>query len=67
MPEEILKLAIGQGLWATLFVVLLFYVLRTNEKREKQLRCIIDKLTDKLGVLDNIEKSVEEIKKDLRR
>ena len=67
MPQEILKLAIGQGLWAALFVVLLFYVLRTNEKRELQLRGIIDKLADKLGVLDNIEKSIEEIKIDLRR
>lgn len=67
MPEELLKLAMNQGLWAAMFVVLLFYVLRTNEKREQQLRCIIDKLADKLGILDNIEKSIEEIKIDLRR
>ncbi|NMB42491.1 MAG: bacteriocin [Firmicutes bacterium] len=67
MPEELLKLAMNQGLWAAMFVALLFYVLRTNEKREQQLRCIIDKLADKLGILDNIEKSIEEIKIDLRR
>lgn len=67
MSQEALKLAVNQGIWATLFVILLFYVLRTNEKRELQLRDIIDKLADRLGILDNIEKSIEEIKINLRR
>lgn len=34
MEAEILKVAASQGLWAVLFVALLFYVLKHNEKRE---------------------------------
>ena len=37
MEAEIIKLAVSQGLWAALFVVLLFYVLKANEKRENRL------------------------------
>lgn len=67
MTEGVAKLALNQGLWAALFVTLLFYVLRTNEKRESQLQGIIDKLADKLGILDTIEKDIEEIKIGMRR
>jgi len=59
MENEVIKLAMSQGLWAVLFVVLLFYVLKENSKRESELRAIIDKLTDKF---EDIKKEVEEIK-----
>ncbi|TDT63435.1 BhlA/UviB family holin-like peptide [Fonticella tunisiensis] len=59
MESEVIKLAMSQGLWAVLFVVLLFYVLKENSKRESELRAIIDKLTDKF---EDIKKEVEEIK-----
>lgn len=67
MPQEVLKLAVSQGIWAVLFVFLLFYVLRNNEKRESKLQEIIDKLADKLGVLDRIRDDVDEIKINMRR
>lgn len=36
MPEEFWQEVFKQGIWAALFVGLLFYVLKTQEKREKE-------------------------------
>lgn len=44
METEALKLASSQGPYAVLFVALLFYVLRTNEKREDRMLQALDKL-----------------------
>lgn len=60
--DEILKAAATQGLWAILFVWLFFYVLKENSKREGKYQEIIDKLSDKFGVVEDIKKDVEEIK-----
>ncbi|MCD3216326.1 BhlA/UviB family holin-like peptide, partial [Clostridium botulinum] len=34
MENEILKLASSQGIWAALSVVLIFYILKAQEKRD---------------------------------
>ena len=52
MEQEIVKMAASQGLWAALWVALLFYVLRTNEKREAKYQEVIQTLSDKLWVRD---------------
>lgn len=44
MEAEFIKLAASQGLWAVLFVVLLF-LLRHNERREERLMNCLEKLT----------------------
>ena len=62
MESEILRVAAGQGIWATLFVSLLFYVLKENAKRENKLQEIINKLSDKLNIVEFIKKDVQEIK-----
>lgn len=62
-----MDLAVSQGIWAVLFVMLLFYVLNKNEKRENKLQEIIDKLADKLGVVDKIKDDVDEIKDFIRK
>lgn len=62
MEAEILKMAAGQGFYATLFVALLWYVLKTNGEREKKYQETIDKLAAKFDVVDNIRKDVSEIK-----
>ena len=41
MEIEVLKFAASQGLWAVLFVALLFYVLKENSKREEKFQEII--------------------------
>lgn len=69
MEKEILTAALSQGIWAVLSVFLLFYILRTQEKRdqkqeerEQNYQDIISKLTDKLGIVDEVKKDVEYIK-----
>ena len=42
MEAEIVKMAASQGLFAVLFVALLFYVLKTNEHREERLMTCLD-------------------------
>lgn len=69
MEDFLLKLASTQGIWAALSVVLIFYILRAQEKRdvkqeerEKNYQDIISKLTDRFNIVDNIKQDVEDIK-----
>ncbi len=70
MEAEILKMALSQGIWAVLSVFLLFYILKAQEKRdekqeerEKNYQEIISKITDKLMIIEEVKKDVEDIKK----
>jgi len=65
MESEIIKAAMAQGLWAVLFVVMLFYVLRTSGEREKRLIDALDKLSEKFGVLEDVKSGVERIERRL--
>lgn len=49
METEIIKLAASQGIFAVLFVALLFYVLRHNERREERLMDCLERLTTDVG------------------
>lgn len=60
MWEEILKTALGNGLWAVLFCVLLMYQLRDGKAREEKYRSTIDTLLGRLEVLDSVDKTVTE-------
>lgn len=62
MESELIKMATSQGFYATLFVALLLYVLKTNGEREKKYQETIDKLAAKFDVVDDIRKDVSEIK-----
>ena len=66
MESDVLQLAASQGLWAMLFVCLLFYVLKENSKREQSFQDIILALTEKLDTLDSIKEDLAEIKEDLK-
>lgn len=75
--DEILKLALQQGLGYALFVFLLFYVLREQSKRdakaearEKSYQEVISELTKKFEVIniistkiDKVESKIEEVLK----
>lgn len=65
MWEEILNLAIGNGLWAVLFVVLLCYVLKDSKAREKKYQDIIDGLSDSLNVVKEVQEDVRDIKNQI--
>lgn len=59
MEAEIIKMACSQGLFAVLFVALLFYVLRYNEKREERLMTCLERLTSDVGEIKN---DIEDLK-----
>ncbi len=61
MWEEILSLAVGNGLWAVLFCALLFYELKDSRKRESKYVETIDALDNKLGIVNDIKNDTEEI------
>lgn len=69
MENELIKMAATQGIWAALSLVLIFYILKNQEKRdaiqeerEKKYQNIIDQLTSKLEVLDHISTDIEILK-----
>ncbi|KEZ87472.1 hypothetical protein IO99_05170 [Clostridium sulfidigenes] len=69
MEGEILKIAMSQGIWAVLSIFLIFYILKAQEKRdekqeerEKNYQEIISKITDKLSIMEDVKKDVEDIK-----
>ena len=69
MENDIIKIASTQGLWAVLTVILIFYILKSQEKidekqekREKNYQNIISKLTDKFNIMEGVKNDVDEIK-----
>jgi hypothetical protein len=62
VEQEIIKVAATQGLWALLFVALLFWVLRENAKREDNYQQLLQELTGKFGILEEVHRDVGEIK-----
>ncbi len=67
--EDFIKLASTQGIWSALSIVIIFYILKMQEKRdlkqeerEKNYQDIISKLADKLNIVEDVKKDVEEIK-----
>jgi beta-lactamase regulating signal transducer with metallopeptidase domain len=69
MENDVLKLAASQGVWALLAIVLIFYILKAQEKRdikqqerEKDYQKIILKLTREFEVIGHIQKDIIEIK-----
>jgi hypothetical protein len=72
--DELMKAAIQQGLGYGLFVFLLLYVLKTTGEREKKsenrelkYQSIIEKLTEKFNILENVKDDVKEIKSKIER
>lgn len=62
MWEEILSLAIKNGLWAVLFMGLFIFVIKDSTSREKKYQETIKDLTAHLGVVNAIKEEVQDIK-----
>lgn len=62
MWEDILNLAIQNGLWAVLFLGLLIYQLKDSRTREKKYQQTIENLNRHLDIVEEIDENVQEIK-----
>ena len=62
MWEEILQIAISNGIWAVLFVALLIYQLKDSAQREIKYQQTIEVLTQKYAVVEDIKQDIDEIK-----
>ena len=74
MEEKIIEMAATQGVWALLSIVLIFYIIKTQEKRdlrqeerEINYQNIISSLTDKLNLVEDIKEDVEQIKDSFKK
>ena len=63
MESEILQLASTQGIWTVLSVILLFYIIRNQEKRdqkqdqrESKYQDLLQKLTEQLDIVKDIKR-----------
>ena len=61
MWEEVLEKVATSGIFAVLFVSLLCYLLQDSRKRETKYQKIIETLTDRLEVVEDIKESVEKL------
>lgn len=74
MQNEILKLAATKGIWTVLAVGLIFYILRAQEirdvkqeKREIKYQNIIEKLTEKFNLVEDVNKNIIDIRERIIR
>lgn len=72
MDGELIKIAATQGIWATVAVSLIFYILKSQEKRdikqderERNYQDIIKKLTNQLYIIKELQEDIEEIKESV--
>ena len=62
MWQNIMELALTNGLWSALFVGLLVYELRDSSKREKKYQETIQKLNTHLEIVNDIKEEVKELR-----
>lgn len=60
--NEIISIVVSNGVFAILFVCLFMYQLKDSAKRETKYQDTIDKLTENLKILQDVQKDVGDIK-----
>ena len=63
MWQDIINIIISNGIFAILFVSLLFIQIKDSKKREEKYQEAIKKLSHHLDVVEDISKDVKEMKK----
>ncbi len=63
--EELVSMIVANGLWATLFCVLLAYELKDSRRRESRYTQTISVLGEKLGVVTAVKSDTEAIRSDV--
>ena len=62
MWDELIKLAMSNGIWAVLFLGLLIFQLKDSAAREKKYQKTIEVLSNNLAIVEQIKEEVAEIK-----
>ena len=72
METTVMNVAVSQGIWAVLAVFLLIYIVKSNEQRdtkqeerEKNYKTVIESLTEKFQILNQVQSDLKEIKDNL--
>ncbi len=65
--SELVKTVISNGIFAMLFVYLLFYILKDSQKREDAYRKTIDELAEHLSAIEDVKEDVAQLKDYLER
>ena len=70
LEQVLIEAATTQGIWVLLFVSLLLYTIKNNEKlvekqdkREENYQKLLSDMTEKYAVVEDIRNSVDEIQK----
>lgn len=66
MWDKILSLAVDDGIWALLFCVLLIFELKDSRAREQKYQKTISELSQDLGYMNTMNKSIERIHNEMR-
>lgn len=72
METTVMNVAVSQRIWAVLAVFLLIYIVKSNEQRdtkqeerEKNYQTVIESLTEKFQILNQVQSDLKEIKDNL--
>lgn len=72
METTVMNVAVSQEIWAVLAVFLLIYIVKSNEQRdtkqeerEKNYQTVIESLTEKFQILNQVQSDLKEIKDNL--
>lgn len=60
--DELINVALKEGLGYGMFACLLVYVLKTTGEREIKYQGLLDKLAEKFSLVEHIQEDVKEIK-----
>ena len=66
MWEEVLRIAVSNGIFAVLFCSLLIYELKITGKRENKYQSVIEGLTRSLSALKQVQSDVKDVEGVLR-
>lgn len=73
MEEILLQVTQSQGIWTVLFVFLLLYTIKKNDKldekqeeREQKYQKLLEDLTDKYSLLNSVDRQVNNLYKLLK-
>lgn len=64
--QNIIEIALQQGVWAGLYIYLFFRMLKQNEEREVQYQATIDKLSGSIqNGIENIQNRLEDLEEKM--